>query len=138
MLTFTPDSIFGRQFAQQREADLAVADATAEREGAAYEAAANRETAARTGALARTLAEQRRTPGGGIRMAGNRRMSASSAGGGLNRANAAAMTARRRAELRAQANVADVQRQSSFSPKGKSFKGAAGVPALAQGFTIYR
>jgi hypothetical protein len=65
-------------------------------------------------------------------------MSASSAGGGLNRANAAAMTARRRAELRAQANVADVQRQSSFSPKGKSFKGQAGVPALAQGFTIYR
>lgn len=65
------------------------ADADAELGAADSMAAANRETASRTGALALQLATARRAPGGGIRQGIRRKgFSAASAGYGLNRANA--------------------------------------------------
>ncbi len=102
-------------------------DATAavNQQADASEASDNRATAERTGALARTLATARRSPGGGIRMGGGRRgFNASSAGGGLNRANAqrnraarladvGAQTAARAAEATAQEGVASLDRARS-------------------------
>lgn len=79
------------------------ADATATREVADYESAANQQTAERTNSLAQRLATARRTPGGGIRMGVKRKgMSANSAGAGLISANASGRLTRRKNELRAQ------------------------------------
>lgn len=70
-------------------AAVGASDTEAEQTASNEIAVANRETANRTGALARQLATARRSPGGGIRLGITRKgFSANSAGMGLNRANA--------------------------------------------------
>ena len=100
---------------QQLTNAYSVADTTAAREAADYEAAANQQTAAAQTSLAYKLAQARQTPGGGIRMGVRKKgATAGSIGAGLNKANAASKLAKRQAELRAQAKQQyDAQRQST-------------------------
>lgn len=95
---FTQYDPYRQQKLAARDAERAASDAQVDAQAADAEAAANRETSGRTNALATMLAQQRRTPGGGIRMGGrgNRRMSANAVGG-LNRANAQGMATKRKA-----------------------------------------
>lgn len=87
---------------QRASAAIGAADADAERSVSGEIAQANRETASRTGALARQLATARRSLGGGIRLGITRKgFSANSAGMGLNRANAGEKMARTKAANRA-------------------------------------
>ena len=99
---------------QQLTNAYSVADTTAAREAADYEAAANQQTAAAQTSLAYKLAQARQTPGGGIRMGVRKGATAGSTGAGLNKANAASKLAKRQAELRAQAKQQyDAQHQST-------------------------
>lgn len=96
---------------QADAAELAAGVATANRQAADQEAADNRVTAEKTGALARTLATARRSPGGGIRMAGGRRgFNAAAAGVGLNRANASRRREALVEEATAKADVSSLNR----------------------------
>lgn len=109
-----------------RTAGLAEADASAEESSAMDLAAANRETASRTGQLAMQLASARRTPGGGIRQGINRRgFSAGMAGFGLNKANAEGMKTRRKATNRAR--VESRYAQTSIAPQ--RFEAAPSLPS---------
>lgn len=99
---------------QADAAELAAGVATANRQAADQEAADNRVTAEKTGALARTLATARRSPGGGIRMAGGRRgFNAAAAGVGLNRANASRRRESLVEEATAKAGVSSLNRAHS-------------------------
>lgn len=110
-------------------AERAAADATIDANAADSEAAANRDTSARTNSLATMLASQRRTPGGGIRMgSGSRsRLSANSVGG-LNRANAQNLAARKKTAAQAQltskfANTAQAEQQAAQQQFNNRFVG---------------
>jgi len=124
---------------QADAAELAAGVATANRQAADQEAADNRVTAAQTGALARTLATARRSPGGGIRMAGGRRgFNAAAAGVGLNRANASRRREALVEEATAKAGVSSLNRaRSRRNDFAESARQAAAQNAARGGFTIY-
>lgn len=124
---------------QADAAELAAGVATANRQAADQEAADNRVTAANTGALARTLATARRSPGGGIRMAGGRRgFNAAAAGGGLNRANASRRRESLVEEATARAGVSSLSRaQSNLSTYEDARRQAARNNAARGVITIY-
>ena len=129
---------FAAQKLAARDAERVATDAQVDSEAADAEAAANRETSSRTNALATMLAQQRRTPGGGIRMGGrgNRRMSANSVGG-LSRANAQNMATKRRAAAQAGLTsryaAEDYAANTAFLAKRRADSSAAWQRNIARG-----
>lgn len=132
-----------QQKAARQNTERAAADAQIEADAASEEAAANQASSNRTNALATMLAQQRRTPGGGIRMGGrgNRRFSANSVGG-LNRANAQGMASKRKAAAQAALTsryaAQDYAEQQQNQQNAFASSLAAAQANMARGgFTVY-